>query len=105
MVLLLIKGKEQIPEKTRAAFFNQLDLIIDWNWSLYMTPWVFCPSKFSPMGYSCFLPHLQLVYFPFDFSLLPVDDKLEQQHSLFTRYKDPCRLGPGEDKSWAIGKV
>ncbi|XP_077167085.1 sphingomyelin phosphodiesterase 3 [Paroedura picta] len=33
------------------------------------------------------------------------DDKLEQQHSLFTRYKDPCRLGPGEDKSWAIGTL
>ncbi|KAF7242775.1 Sphingomyelin phosphodiesterase 3 [Varanus komodoensis] len=33
------------------------------------------------------------------------DDKLEQQHSLFTRYKDPCRLGPGEDKPWAIGTL
>ncbi|XP_011378848.1 sphingomyelin phosphodiesterase 3 [Pteropus medius] len=33
------------------------------------------------------------------------DDKLEQQHSLFTRYKDPCRLGPGEEKPWAIGTL
>lgn len=33
------------------------------------------------------------------------DDKLEQQHSLFTHYKDPCRLGPGEEKSWAIGEL
>ncbi|XP_076988933.1 sphingomyelin phosphodiesterase 3 [Tamandua tetradactyla] len=33
------------------------------------------------------------------------DDKLEQQHSLFTHYKDPCRLGPGEEKSWAIGTL
>lgn len=40
-----------------------------------------------------------------DLPLLSVDDKLEQQHSLFTCYKDPCRIGPGEDKSWAIGKV
>lgn len=31
------------------------------------------------------------------------EDKLEQQHSLFTQYKDPCRLGPGEDKPWALG--
>ncbi|XP_056307831.1 sphingomyelin phosphodiesterase 3 [Danio aesculapii] len=31
------------------------------------------------------------------------EDKLEQQHSLFTHYKDPCRLGPGEDKPWALG--
>ncbi|XP_019361463.1 PREDICTED: sphingomyelin phosphodiesterase 3 [Gavialis gangeticus] len=33
------------------------------------------------------------------------EDKLEQQHSLFTRYKDPCRLGPGEEKPWAIGTL
>ncbi|XP_026544122.1 sphingomyelin phosphodiesterase 3 [Notechis scutatus] len=33
------------------------------------------------------------------------DDKLEQQHCLFTHYKDPCRQGPGEDKSWAIGTL
>ncbi|KAK2524006.1 Smpd3 [Columba livia] len=33
------------------------------------------------------------------------EDKLEQQHSLFTHYKDPCRLGPGEDKPWAIGTL
>lgn len=32
------------------------------------------------------------------------EDKLEQQHSLFTQYKDPCRLGPGEDKLWALGE-
>lgn len=33
------------------------------------------------------------------------EDKLEQQHSLFTQYKDPCRLGPGEDKPWALGTL
>ncbi|XP_065272907.1 sphingomyelin phosphodiesterase 3 [Emys orbicularis] len=33
------------------------------------------------------------------------EDKLEQQHSLFTRYKDPCRLGPGEEKPWAVGTL
>ncbi|NWY01779.1 NSMA2 phosphodiesterase, partial [Nothoprocta ornata] len=33
------------------------------------------------------------------------EDKLEQQHSLFTHYKDPCRIGPGEDKPWAIGTL
>lgn len=32
------------------------------------------------------------------------EDKLEQQHSLFNHYKDPCRLGPGEDKPWALGE-
>lgn len=32
-----------------------------------------------------------------------LEDKLEQQHALFTQYKDPCRMGPGEDKPWALG--
>lgn len=31
------------------------------------------------------------------------EDKLEQQHALFNQYRDPCRLGPGEDKPWALG--
>nr|XP_058900832.1 sphingomyelin phosphodiesterase 3 isoform X1 [Kogia breviceps] len=41
----------------------------------------------------------------FNFDNCSSDDKLEQQHSLFTRYKDPCRLGPGEEKLWAIGTL
>ncbi|KAJ8247444.1 hypothetical protein GJAV_G00246460 [Gymnothorax javanicus] len=32
-------------------------------------------------------------------------DKLEQQHILFSHYKDPCRLRPGEDHCWAIGTL
>lgn len=36
------------------------------------------------------------------FSVL--EDKLEQQHAIFTQYRDPCRLGPGEDKPWALGE-
>ncbi|XP_043839924.1 sphingomyelin phosphodiesterase 3 isoform X2 [Dromiciops gliroides] len=39
----------------------------------------------------------------FNFDNCSSDDKLAQQHSLFTHYKDPCRVGPGEDKPWAIG--
>ncbi|KAM9047925.1 sphingomyelin phosphodiesterase 3 [Megaptera novaeangliae] len=41
----------------------------------------------------------------FNFDNCSSDDKLEQQHPLFTRYKDPCRLGPGEEKPWAIGTL
>jgi hypothetical protein len=43
---------------------------------------------------------------PLCFSLHPSisEDKLEQQHAVFTQYKDPCRLGPGEDKPWALGE-
>nr|XP_057943976.1 sphingomyelin phosphodiesterase 3 [Doryrhamphus excisus]XP_057943977.1 sphingomyelin phosphodiesterase 3 [Doryrhamphus excisus]XP_057943978.1 sphingomyelin phosphodiesterase 3 [Doryrhamphus excisus] len=33
------------------------------------------------------------------------EDKLEQQHPVFTVYKDPCRQGPGEDKPWALGTL
>ncbi|KAM9816438.1 sphingomyelin phosphodiesterase 3 [Syngnathus typhle] len=33
------------------------------------------------------------------------EDKLEQQHALFSIYKDPCRQGPGEDKPWALGTL
>ncbi|XP_061878398.1 sphingomyelin phosphodiesterase 3 isoform X1 [Entelurus aequoreus] len=33
------------------------------------------------------------------------EDKLEQQHAVFTLYKDPCRQGPGEDKPWALGTL
>ncbi|GAA6074280.1 sphingomyelin phosphodiesterase 3 [Tachysurus ichikawai] len=32
------------------------------------------------------------------------EDKLEQQHAIFTQYRDPCRLGPGEDKPWALAR-
>lgn len=46
----------------------------------------------SPLMPQCFLPPR-------------TDDKLEQQHSLFTHYRDPCRLGPGEEKPWAIGEL
>ncbi|KPP76478.1 sphingomyelin phosphodiesterase 3-like [Scleropages formosus] len=33
------------------------------------------------------------------------EDKLEQQHTLFTHYKDPCRIGPGEEKPWVLGTL
>lgn len=32
-----------------------------------------------------------------------VDDTLEQNHSLFEEYRDPCRAGPGKEKPWVIG--
>lgn len=30
-------------------------------------------------------------------------DKLEQTHNIFQQYQDPCRVGPRQDKPWAIG--
>ncbi|XP_048338517.1 sphingomyelin phosphodiesterase 5-like [Sphaerodactylus townsendi] len=33
------------------------------------------------------------------------DDKLEQAHEIFGLYTDPCRIGPGQDKPWAVGTL
>lgn len=41
----------------------------------------------------------------FNFDNCSAEDKLEQQHSLFTQYKDPCRLSPGEEQPWVIGTL
>ncbi|CAB1333880.1 unnamed protein product [Coregonus sp. 'balchen'] len=30
---------------------------------------------------------------------------LEQKHSLFEEYRDPCRVGPGQEKPWVIGTL
>ncbi|XP_060098884.1 sphingomyelin phosphodiesterase 5-like [Heteronotia binoei] len=33
------------------------------------------------------------------------DDKMEQAHEIFSLYTDPCRIGPGQDKPWALGTL
>lgn len=33
------------------------------------------------------------------------DDILEQNHSIFEEYRDPCRAGPGKEKPWVIGTL
>lgn len=33
------------------------------------------------------------------------DDTLEQNHSIFEKYRDPCRAGPGKDKPWVKGTL
>ncbi|XP_013923593.1 PREDICTED: sphingomyelin phosphodiesterase 3 isoform X2 [Thamnophis sirtalis] len=32
-------------------------------------------------------------------------DAMEQGHEIFSHYTDPCRLGPRQDKPWAIGTL
>uniref|UniRef100_A0A8V5GNV7 sphingomyelin phosphodiesterase n=1 Tax=Melopsittacus undulatus TaxID=13146 RepID=A0A8V5GNV7_MELUD len=32
-------------------------------------------------------------------------DSQNQQHHIFNVYRDPCRVGPGEDQPWAIGTL
>ncbi|XP_062278549.1 sphingomyelin phosphodiesterase 5 [Scomber scombrus] len=41
----------------------------------------------------------------FNFDNCSPNDSLEQNHSLFDEYKDPCRAGPGKEKPWAIGTL
>ncbi|XP_030405487.1 sphingomyelin phosphodiesterase 5-like isoform X2 [Gopherus evgoodei] len=32
-------------------------------------------------------------------------DELEQTHEIFRQYQDPCRVGPRQDRPWAIGTL
>uniref|UniRef100_A0A668AGE7 sphingomyelin phosphodiesterase n=1 Tax=Myripristis murdjan TaxID=586833 RepID=A0A668AGE7_9TELE len=41
----------------------------------------------------------------FNFDNCSPDDSLEQKHSLFEDYIDPCRAGPGQEKPWVIGTL
>ncbi|KAM3873634.1 sphingomyelin phosphodiesterase 5 [Diretmus argenteus] len=41
----------------------------------------------------------------FNFDNCSPDDRLEQKHSLFEEYRDPCRAGPGKEKPWVIGTL
>lgn len=47
-------------------------------------------------GWGC--PALLAQTWPFS-----LDDKMEQAHEIFSLYTDPCRIGPGQDKPWAVG--
>lgn len=41
----------------------------------------------------------------FNFDNCSPDDRLEQSHSLFDDYRDPCRSGAGQEKPWVIGTL
>lgn len=41
----------------------------------------------------------------FNFDNCSPDDTLEQNHTLFEEYRDPCRAGPGKEKPWVIGTL
>ncbi|XP_033836354.1 sphingomyelin phosphodiesterase 5 [Periophthalmus magnuspinnatus] len=41
----------------------------------------------------------------FNFDNCSPDDTLEQNHSLFEMYIDPCRAGPGKEKPWVSGTL
>ncbi|XP_060506342.1 sphingomyelin phosphodiesterase 3 [Panthera onca] len=87
-----------LPEDS-AIRCEQLDLLQDWLADFRKS--TSSSSTANPEELVAF----DVVCGDFNFDNCSSDDKLEQQHSLFTHYKDPCRLGPGEEKSWAIGTM
>ncbi|XP_023151122.2 sphingomyelin phosphodiesterase 3 [Amphiprion ocellaris] len=79
---------------------QQLDLLLQWGSE-------FRQSSSRPEGEKVLedLVAFDVLLGDLNFDNCSSEDKLEQQHSLFSQYKDPCRLGPGEDKPWALGTL
>ncbi|TDH09080.1 hypothetical protein EPR50_G00082850 [Perca flavescens] len=80
---------------------EQLDLLLQWGAE-------FRQSSSQPREGEKVLEDLvafDVILGDLNFDNCSSEDKLEQQHALFTQYKDPCRLGPGEDKPWALGTL
>uniref|UniRef100_A0A4W6D157 Sphingomyelin phosphodiesterase 3 n=1 Tax=Lates calcarifer TaxID=8187 RepID=A0A4W6D157_LATCA len=77
---------------------EQLDLLLRWGAEFRHS------SSQPPEGEKVLedLVAFDVILGDLNFDNCSSEDKLEQQHALFTQYKDPCRLGPGEDKPWAL---
>lgn len=86
-------------EDDSAIRCEQLDMLLDWLADFRKS--TSSSSTANPEELVAF----DIVCGDLNFDNCSSDDKLEQQHSLFTRFKDPCRLGPGEEKPWAIGTM
>ncbi|XP_054435012.1 sphingomyelin phosphodiesterase 3 [Pteronotus mesoamericanus] len=86
-------------EEDSAIRCEQLDMLLEWLADFRKS--TSSSSTANPEELVAF----DIVCGDLNFDNCSSDDKLEQQHSLFTRYKDPCRLGPGEEKPWAIGTL
>ncbi|XP_045892259.1 sphingomyelin phosphodiesterase 3 isoform X2 [Micropterus dolomieu] len=80
---------------------EQLDLLLQWGAEFRQS------SSQPPAGEKVLedLVAFDVILGDLNFDNCSSEDKLEQQHALFTQYKDPCRLGPGEDKPWALGTL
>ncbi|KAM9854506.1 sphingomyelin phosphodiesterase 3 [Aulostomus maculatus] len=80
---------------------EQLDLLLQWGAEFRQS------SSQPPEGEKVLedLVAFDVLLGDLNFDNCSSEDKLEQQHALFTQYKDPCRLGPGEDKPWALGTL
>ncbi|CAN9499493.1 unnamed protein product [Ophioblennius macclurei] len=80
---------------------EQLDLLLQWGAEFRQS------TSQPPEGEKVLedLVAFDVILGDLNFDNCSSEDKLEQQHALFTQYKDPCRLGPGEDKPWALGTL
>ncbi|XP_034033051.1 sphingomyelin phosphodiesterase 3 [Thalassophryne amazonica] len=80
---------------------EQLDLLLQWGAEFRQS------ASQTPEGEKVLedLVAFDIILGDLNFDNCSSEDKLEQQHALFTQYKDPCRLGPGEDKPWALGTL
>ncbi|XP_061533309.1 sphingomyelin phosphodiesterase 3 isoform X2 [Phycodurus eques] len=78
---------------------EQLDLLLQWGAEFRQA------SSHHPEGKKVLedLVAFDVLLGDLNFDNCSSEDKLEQQHALFSFYKDPCRQGPGEDKPWALG--
>ncbi|CAL1595231.1 unnamed protein product [Knipowitschia caucasica] len=88
-------------EGDAAVRCEQMDLLLQWGAEFRQA------SSQPPEGEKVLedLVAFDVVLGDLNFDNCSSEDKLEQQHALFTQYKDPCRLGPGEDKPWALGTL
>lgn len=82
------------PEADCQVRFDQLSMVLDWI------------EKFQ----EAHTVEGELVLFDvlcgdLNFDNCSPDDELEQHHSLFEQYMDPCRAGPGQEKPWVIGTL
>ncbi|XP_028664701.1 sphingomyelin phosphodiesterase 3 [Erpetoichthys calabaricus] len=79
---------------------KQLDLLLEWISEFRKS--TSCPSgASSPEDLVAF----DVICGDVNFDNCSSEDKQEQQHALFSHYKDPCRLGPGEEKPWVVGTL
>ncbi|XP_077372365.1 sphingomyelin phosphodiesterase 3 [Festucalex cinctus] len=80
---------------------EQLDLLLQWGAEFRQA------SSHHPEGEKVLedLVAFDVILGDLNFDNCSSEDKLEQQHALFSIYKDPCRQGPGEDKPWALGTL
>nr|XP_061813223.1 sphingomyelin phosphodiesterase 3 [Nerophis lumbriciformis] len=80
---------------------EQLDLLLQWGAEFRQA------SSHHPEGEKVLedIVAFDVLLGDLNFDNCSSEDKLEQQHALFSIYKDPCRQGPGEDKPWALGTL